>query len=193
MGRPKEFDREAALDAARDVFWARGYEATSVDDLVRAMGIGRQSLYDTFGGKRALYLEALGRYNAGNVADLVTLMRRAGSPMEALRRMLFAEADLSAEQRALGCMGVNAICEFGQSDPDVVAAGAGGALLERALIALLADGFSSGEFRADLDARAAARFIQCTLSGLKVSSKAGAPPVVLRDIASFALNSLKAG
>ena len=192
MARPKEFDRETALNAARDVFWARGYEATSVDDLVRAMGIGRQSLYDTFGGKRALYLDALGRYNAGNVADLVTLMRRAGSPVEALRRMLFAEAEMPAEQRALGCMGVNAICEFGQSDPDVAAARAGGALLERALIALLADGVACGELRPALDVRAAARFIQCTLSGLKVSGKAGAPPAVLRDIAGFALDSLKA-
>jgi len=193
MARPREFDREQALDAARDVFWAKGYEPTSVDDLVQAMGIGRQSLYGAFGDKRALYLETLRRYNTGNVADLIAVLRRAGSPVKALEGLLFAEAELSPSLRALGCMGVNAICEFGQNDADVASArAANGALLERALAELLADGVACGELRADLDVTAAARFIQCTLGGLKLSGKAGAPPAVLADIARFTLDSLKA-
>lgn len=59
MVRPREFDRGEALQRAMRVFWAKGFAATSTDDLVQAMGIGRQSLYNAFGDKKRLYLEAL--------------------------------------------------------------------------------------------------------------------------------------
>jgi TetR/AcrR family transcriptional regulator, transcriptional repressor for nem operon len=62
MARHKEFDRDEALRKAMEVFWSRGYEAASIEDLVKHMGINRQSLYDTFGHKHALYLKALDRY-----------------------------------------------------------------------------------------------------------------------------------
>ena len=62
MARTKEFDRDAALDRAMHVFWKKGYEATSLPDLLQAMGIARQSLYDTFGEKHALFMAALERY-----------------------------------------------------------------------------------------------------------------------------------
>ncbi|WP_304166309.1 TetR/AcrR family transcriptional regulator [Phenylobacterium aquaticum] len=193
MTRRKEFDREQALDAARDVFWAQGYEPTSIEDLVRAMGIGRQSLYDTFGDKHALYLEALRRYTTNSVAELIALLRREGSPKETLALVLLAEAALPPEARAMGCMGVNSICEFGQGDSEVASVrAANGALVERALTELLTEGVACGDLRADLDVRAAASSIQCTLGGLKVSSKAGAPPALLRQIASFTLDSLQA-
>jgi len=62
MARAKEFDREKVLERAMHVFWARGYEATSLPELLDAMQIGRQSMYDTFGDKRALFIAALDRY-----------------------------------------------------------------------------------------------------------------------------------
>ncbi|WP_155737462.1 TetR/AcrR family transcriptional regulator, partial [Agrobacterium tumefaciens] len=62
MARPREFDRDAALEKALRVFWSKGFAATSTDDLREAMGIGRQSLYGAFGDKRKLYLEALDAY-----------------------------------------------------------------------------------------------------------------------------------
>ena len=64
MARSKEFDQERALAAAMDIFWRQGYENTSLEDLMREMGIARQSLYDTFGDKRALYLKAMARFTA---------------------------------------------------------------------------------------------------------------------------------
>ena len=71
MPRPKAFDPDAALHKAMQVFWERGYEATSVDDLVQCMGINRFSLYSTFGGKHQLFVAALERYRDTIVADLV--------------------------------------------------------------------------------------------------------------------------
>ena len=79
MSRPKEFDRTEALTAAKAVFWRKGYEATTTDDLRHAMSIGRQSLYDTFGGKRPLYLEVLQRYNTERVVAQITRLRAAKS------------------------------------------------------------------------------------------------------------------
>jgi TetR/AcrR family transcriptional regulator, transcriptional repressor for nem operon len=74
MARPKAFDRDRALTRALELFQAKGYEATSIQDLVDAMGIGRQSLYDTFGDKEALYRETLERYIAeGRRSVLVAL------------------------------------------------------------------------------------------------------------------------
>jgi AcrR family transcriptional regulator len=71
MARPREFDRDEAVRLAIDVFREKGFEGTSTDDLLCAMGIGRQSMYDTFGDKRGLYIEALRRYNAESVAEIM--------------------------------------------------------------------------------------------------------------------------
>ena len=74
MSRPKEFDRAEALAAAKVVFWKKGYDATTTDDLRHAMKIGRQSLYDSFGGKRPLYLEVL-RAIAATALKVLTVDR----------------------------------------------------------------------------------------------------------------------
>jgi TetR/AcrR family transcriptional repressor of nem operon len=193
MARPKEFDRETALDAAIGVFWKQGFEATTTQDLTAAMGIGRQSLYDTFGDKRALYVEALGRYSAGSVDAAIALLDRPDSPLEGVAALLLATAALPEAERALGCMGINAVCEFGQSAPDVAAAGrVNGPRLAAALTRRLEEAKARGEIASGLDIRAATRFLQSTYNGLKVSAKGGAPAEYLRDVATFALNSLKA-
>ena len=75
MGRPKAFDPDEALQAGVELFWRQGYAATTTDDLARAMGIGRQSFYDTFGDKRRCYLEALRRYSHAEIGRQVAAMR----------------------------------------------------------------------------------------------------------------------
>jgi TetR/AcrR family transcriptional repressor of nem operon len=191
MARPKAFDRDAALEAAIQVFWAKGFAGASTDDLTAAMGIGRQSLYDTFGDKRRLYLEALARYNTDNVARHLSSLRNAASPTQAIEGLLLQFANEPEDRRARGCMGVNSICEFGQ-DPDVAEARrASGELLEAGLSRLVENGKASGDIGASVDPRSAARFIAATLAGMKVQAKAGAPAEVLREVAAFAVGSLK--
>src|SRR5260370_37968341 len=97
MPRHKEFDQDQALHKAMEVFWSRGYEAASIQDLVRHMGINRQSIYDTFGDKHALYLQALDRYRAVESRRLIELLERPGSVKKSLRQ-LFGEV----VERALG-------------------------------------------------------------------------------------------
>jgi AcrR family transcriptional regulator len=190
MGRPKEFDRDAALKAAIEVFWTKGFAGASTDDLTGAMGIGRQSLYDTFGDKRRLYLEALARYNAESVADNLADLRSSSSAVEAIKTLLLRFANAPEPER--GCMGVNAICEFGQEDAGVLAVGrASHELQESALIGLLEAGKAAGDIAPSVDPKAAAQFIGATLAGLKVQAKGGAPAEVLRGVAAFAVDSLK--
>src|ERR1700724_2254007 len=119
MARPKEFDQERALHRAISMFSQKGFAATSTDDLMRAMDLGRQSMYDTFGDKRALFLKALEVYVSENVRAMNVEPRAQGSPLAAIRSTLvhFSERkDLSSTD---GCMGINAICEFGMRDEDV--------------------------------------------------------------------------
>src|SRR5260370_5230888 len=119
MARPKEFDQERALHRAISTFSQKGFAATSTDDLMRAMEVGRQSMYDTFGDKRALFLKALEVYVSENVRAINVELRAPGSPLAAVRSALvrFSERkDLSSTD---GCMGINAICEFGMRDKDV--------------------------------------------------------------------------
>jgi TetR/AcrR family transcriptional regulator, transcriptional repressor for nem operon len=86
MARPKEFDRDIAVERAMSVFWSKGYAATSTDDLLQAMKIGRQSMYDTFGDKRRLYVEALERYQLESVAGHIKRLRSIASPLTGAQR-----------------------------------------------------------------------------------------------------------
>src|SRR5215831_3253346 len=85
MPRPKAFDPDEALQKAMQVFWERGYAATSVEDLVQRMGINRFSLYSTFGGKHQLFVAALERYRETIVADLVGALEQSAAGRAAIR------------------------------------------------------------------------------------------------------------
>ncbi|HWE60329.1 MAG TPA: TetR/AcrR family transcriptional regulator [Chloroflexota bacterium] len=193
MARPKAFDRDTAVQQAMTVFWEQGYEATSTDDLLRAMGIGRQSMYDTFGDKHQLYLEALQRYQAEYGAALVERLHATSSPLAALRAALLTVANETPGERARGCLFVNAIAELAHTDPAVASlVRAGGLLCEAALERVVRVAQRKGELDSSIDARTAGRFLFATINGLRVSAKAGATPEALRDVAELALRGLKA-
>ena len=116
MPRPKEFDRDEALQKAIGVFCDKGYAAASTDELMRAMKISRQSMYDTFGDKRQLYLEAFRRYVADSINEQIGYLEKSSSPLAGIEKMLLAFATTAERDGIVGCMGVNAICEFGRSD-----------------------------------------------------------------------------
>jgi TetR/AcrR family transcriptional repressor of nem operon len=191
MVRTKSFDRKKALDAAIQVFWTHGYEGASAEALTNAMGIARQSLYDTFGSKRDLYLEALRTYNSRSVADLIRTMRRAQSPLASLREILLEPSRPKPPERQKGCFGINSICEFGSSDPDVGAAGQASSLaLNAAIMELLCEAKAAEEVAADLDEQVACNLIACVLAGLKVAARGGADATAMRQTAELALLAL---
>ena len=86
-GPQKQFDRDEVLERATQLFWERGYEATGMTHLLEHVGIGRQSLYDTFGGKRALFLECLSHYFRGRMGPVMAQLRGPGSPLDNMRQV----------------------------------------------------------------------------------------------------------
>jgi TetR/AcrR family transcriptional repressor of nem operon len=172
------------------VFWRQGYAATSADDLVAAMQIGRQSLYDTFGDKRRLYLEALRLYHAQY--RLPIALRGGVPPLEAIRTALAALIERGAERGAEGCMGINATAAFGQAEPEITSMSATTArLCETAFEIAVGEGKRDGSIAASVDEAAAGRFLYTTLQGLTVRAQAGASPEALRGVVDFAIETLK--
>lgn len=191
MARPKAFDRDTALQRAIALFRDKGYAGASTDDLLGAMGIGRQSMYDTFGDKRGLYLAALERYNTDSVAEFVRDMEVGGTPLRGLEAALQGFAR-RAGSGCTGCMGVGAVLEFGQSDPDVAAlTGASSRSQLAALERQLRSAAAAGEVAADLDLQAAAGFIASSMAGMRVAARTGAGVSALEQIARFITLALR--
>ena len=187
MARPKAFDRDEALGRALDLFWKQGYEATSIVDLVDHLGIGRQSLYDTFGDKHALYLEALDRYgerygdHAGRLA--------AEEPVRvALRRYLLGVVDAALSGDGRTCMMVAAAAERCPADPDVNKRVVGNcASLERAFVARLERAQKAGELGRHQDVTALARYLVNAVHGLNITAKAMRDRAALEQIVDVTL------
>jgi len=112
MARHREFDKERALAKAMEVFWLKGYEATSVSDLLEAMEIHRGSMYDTFGDKHSLYLEALEHYRETNYRNILHLFEQIKSPYDAIERLVYSMIESNnSRDRQRGCFINNAMVE----------------------------------------------------------------------------------
>ncbi len=192
IGRPKEFDRQEALRKAMELFWTRGYEATGMRDLLEGMGIGRQSLYDTFGDKHSLFLEAVEQYNQCATQKLVDSLSAAGSPLGNVRRTLMAMAEMCGDKPCRGCLLTNTLVELAPHDPEVAAAAKRVlSRVESAFRKTLERAVEQGELPKDAKVRALARFLCNTLQGLTVMGKAGASRGAVKDIVEVALSAVE--
>jgi TetR/AcrR family transcriptional repressor of nem operon len=192
MARQKEFDREQALHKAMEVFWARGYDGTSVQDLVESMGINRQSMYDTFGDKHALYLSALDRYREVESRKVFDLLENASSVRRALRTLFghLIDASLSGKERR-GCFMGNAASELaGRCKQTAEKTCSNMHALEDAFYRALVRGKKTGEFENLSDPRAVARFLYSNLQGLTLIAKANPDRKALEDVMKVALSVL---
>jgi len=191
VARPKAFDRDKALLAAMQVFWVKGYEATSLEDLLAAMAIGRQSLYDTFGDKRALFMEALARYRDLVDAYLRGCLADAPTVKAAFRRLFMQVVDEPQAHQRRGCLLVNSAVELAPHHP---AAAKLVVAYQRATERLFRRGLElareRGELPADRDTRALARYLVSALQGLRVMAKADPNRAALRDVVGVALGVL---
>ena len=193
-GRPKEFDREEALACAVEVFWEKGFHATSVDDLLARMGIGRQSLYDTFGDKESLFCEAIRHYHRSVAHNLTEVLQAEGSPCGNIRR-LFETVIATFGDGGRGCLVVNASIEFAGSDPKspvLCALRSAFSELERALRQTLKRAVAAGELADDFDVSQWATFLAANLQGMLVMAKTGASRQTLQRVAQGALSAITA-
>jgi TetR/AcrR family transcriptional repressor of nem operon len=192
MARQKEFDRDEVLHKAMEVFWARGYEGASIQDLVKHMGINRQSIYDTFGDKHALFLQALDRYREIESRKVFAQLDRPGSVKKNLRLLFegMVEKALSEEGRR-GCFVGNSISELaGRCKETATRTCNSVASAEKMFQMALQRGKEQGELPAVRDPRAVARFLYSSLQGLLLVAKATRDRKVLNDVVKVTLSVL---
>ncbi|WP_316251158.1 TetR/AcrR family transcriptional regulator [Sphingomonas sp. JC676] len=179
---------DLALDNAVDVFREHGFEGTSAEMLVRAMGIGRQSLYDTFGDKWQLYRDALRRYATVETHAHVIALRSRERALDGIRAMI----DRVIDDAGNACLGVNSTCEFGASRPDLeeikVAAGR---VLHGAICERVREAQAQGDVSADLVPESVAAFLEASFSGIRIAARGGGDPAQLRMLGDLAMRALR--
>lgn len=191
MGRTKEFDRRAALDDAMELFWSRGFHATSVQDLVNHLGVNRQSLYDTFGGKNALFQAALERYRELQALPMRRALERDGPVGEVLREFFRTLIGALLKNGGKGCLIANTATEMAAHDEAIFGVCSTAAReQEAAFRALLARAQNAREISADRSPAQLARFLVSTMHGLAVTAKATRDRKALNDVVEVALSAL---
>ena len=174
MSRPQEFDTPEALQQAMRVFWRKGYEATSLTDLLAATGLSKSSLYATFGGKRALFLAAFDAYRQARARDAQALLQQqpARGAIGAFFHSLFA--DVNATEPLLGCMSINQAVELAPHDPAVRERVVEDLqLMEAVLTQAIERGPRDGSVGSPRPARELAQLLVLAFPGLQVMARAG--------------------
>lgn len=192
MVRPKEFEREHALEEAMRVFWTYGFEATSMSDLQRAIGIGRQSLYDTFGDKQTIFIEALQLYIAISKERSSTLLG-GDDGLDAVSKFFNACIGefVSANPRR-ACLIFNTSAELCSHDADIARlVNKGLKNLRTAFGGALELAKTQGKLRDGADVQTLAMFLTTQIGGLAIIAKAGASRKHLQAVADTALSVLR--
>ncbi|MFK4183965.1 TetR/AcrR family transcriptional regulator [Streptomyces sparsogenes] len=191
MPRTREFDTEAAVSRAMELFWTRGYEATSVRDLTRELGLGQGSLYAAFGDKDGLYQAALEHYRTTLAAAALRGLEEGADARSAIRTMLIERIRIAVEKDGRGCLAINAACERLPEDPSTrrVVRDMQDAARD-ALAEVLRVAAERGEIAARNDPYALAAFLVTFLNGLLVSSKITPDARALEPLVEVALAAL---
>ncbi len=191
MPRKKEFDPDKALAKAMAIFWRLGYENASLELLLREMGIAKQSLYDTFGDKRGLYMKALAHYRR-QTNDGLRQLFAAGRPVkEVFAKLLFGLSAESKQEHERGCLLLSANLERDTADATLAKflcdnqAEVDGIFREALLRARKA-----GELSRNADAKALARFFTVTIQGMRAMARLRSDRKSLEQVARVALAAL---
>lgn len=191
-GRPRAYDREIALTRARDIFWERGYAATSLDDLSRAMDMNRPSIYAAFGDKQALYRQALDQYRANIRAAIKVVLAEERPLREALRDFYERAIDMYVSgDTARGCFMIGTALTEAVANGELrrtLAESLKG--LDRVLSARIALGQERGEVVADANPEDLGRVASAMLYLLAIQARAGETRKSLRATMNAALNTI---
>ncbi len=175
MARTKEFNEDQALDKAIEIFWHKGYNGTSAQDLVNHLGLSRSSLYDTFGDKQKLFVKSLQRYQQQNQDILKELLENAENIKTALIE-IFKQAVVESLQDRItkGCFMVNSSVELAMHDPEIAKIVHNNQkTVEDIFCQAIKKGQELGQISDKQEARSLARFIFNNYSGIRVLARAG--------------------
>ncbi|MEM9164407.1 MAG: TetR/AcrR family transcriptional regulator [Cyanobacteria bacterium P01_F01_bin.4] len=195
-GRPREFNIEAALDQAVQVFYVKGYEATTLEDLTQAMGIQRPSLYAAFGNKEALFLKVLERYRSQSVQSSQATLEEEPNGQKAIADFLAQIAEYHITSDGLGCLIVNSTvdCQPRQGEIcDRASADLSGCIRhlhdqnEAMIYQRLQRALTDGDLPAQTDIRGLAQFYNGVIQGMAVLARAQKKPDAVRQMVKFAM------
>lgn len=182
VGPNKQFDQAEALVKALQVFWDKGYEATSMQDLVNAMGINRASMYQTYGNKSALFNASLDHYIEQTVQHFNTLKDQPGSPLDNLKQLFINLITQSLEGRLHGCLINNTAIELGPHDPQVAAKVRDvWQRFEAVFSQQITRAMEQQEIRSAFSSDSLGQLLNVQLQGLIVKTKANTPKQDLYD------------
>lgn len=190
MPRSKAFDPDQALERAMNVFWDKGYEGTSIQDLVGATGVNRASLYQTFGDKRQLFQKALERFRNGGDRDLNEVTARYPAGVSRIRAAL-EDAGRAALSDPRGCFVVNAAAELATRDQQMLdSAKDTREQIERFFTRCLRDAVKIGEIRPEANPITLARFLTNALFGLRLTAKTQPTRKLIADVVDTTLGAI---
>jgi TetR/AcrR family transcriptional regulator, transcriptional repressor for nem operon len=189
MARPRKFDKGAALEAAMDCFWRRGYEATSMRDLTASMGISAPSLYNAFGGKRAIFAAALERYRDLSPRERIERLEASLPPKEAIHQFIEEVIDRSLnDPERRGCFLINSALEIAPHDREL------GLLIADCLAEIeaffgrsIVAAQKQGAVRAEISAKDVARLLLGVLLGIRVLARSAPERALLEGVVRPAL------
>lgn len=191
MGRPKSFSESAALEKAMEIFWQRGYHGVGLTELLDGMGVARQSLYDTFGNKRQLFIKTIEHYRSTRLGSALALLERDGSPTQNVKDIFRFFEQLALDKRSRGCLVANSLVELGPHDREIGALLAETLqLLEKSIVKTLRRAQRLGELPAGRSPRSIGRALINALIGMAVTGKLAPGKSTVEDIYTGTLTML---
>lgn len=175
MARTKEFNEDQALDKAIEIFWHKGYNGTSAQDLVTHLGLSRSSLYDTFGDKQKLFSQSLQRYQKQSQDQVIKLLEESENVKETLHD-IFKQAVVESLQDRLtkGCFMVNSSVELAMHDEEIAKiVKSNSQTMEEVFTKAVKKGQEAGDISKAIEAKVLARFIFNNYSGIRVLARTG--------------------
>lgn len=188
MARPKAYDEVALLDRVMEAFWARGYEGTSIGDLVDRTRVNRASIYGAYPDKRALFVAGIKRYLDLVVEDNIRRLLEVDPPGEAVRQFFLGLVEAPIDRMRRGCLLTNSAVELGLGDPEVAALIRGAfRRVEHAIFERLVHAQQAGQLAEGVEPKALARLLITVLQGIRVMSRVGVDRDAMRDAVKSAL------
>lgn len=192
MARQKEFEKEEVLEKAMDTFWRFGFEGTSMQSLVKNMGINRSSLYETFGDKRSLFEAAITHYEKTRMQGMVDCLLEIGASKPAIAKLFDSLIDQSiSDEDRRGCFLTNTAIELSPHDPSVAKKIATDMkIVEKAFYQVLANAQAKGEIALEKDLNQIAQYLTSSFQGIRVMAKINQEPEFLKNIVKVTLSVL---
>jgi TetR/AcrR family transcriptional repressor of nem operon len=192
MPKAKQFDETEVLKKAKDLFCEKGYNGTSMDDLVQATGLSRSSIYDTFGDKHGLFLKSLNHYRCSQQGDLEKQCAKTESPKKKIRAIFdYTIRDILADKDRKGCLMINVSMELSAVDKEVAAAALSNMEeMEQIFSSLVKEGQAKGEISKKFTPKSLGRHLYSSLMGLRVTGMNRPDADALREIVKLSLSIL---